>query len=69
MRLTIQPINASRQPDDLVYVHDIYGRRHRVRQSHLDKAGKIMLPRFNQYGYRVVGDYVLLHRDNIADKA
>ena len=56
----------SPKPTDLVFVHDVYGRRHRVRQTHLDDTRRILLPRFNQFGYRVTTDWWLLHRENIA---
>ena len=51
---------------ELVTVIDVYGRRHRVREDHILDAGKMLLPRFNQYGDRVKEDSgILLHRDNI----
>jgi hypothetical protein len=55
-------------PDDLVFVKDVYGHRHRVRQKHLDN-GRTMLPLFNQYGVHIMaakhGFSALLHKDNI----
>lgn len=56
-------------PTDLVSVTDVYGHRHRVRQSHLD-SGKTLLPRFNQYGVHILAGNkefkgTRLHRDNI----
>ena len=67
------------RPTDLVFVRDVYGRRHRVRQAHLDEArkprradgyGLTFLPRFNQHGRRVVdrgnGKWAL-HRENLEE--
>ena len=59
--------DPNRYPTDLVYVRDVYGRRHRVRAAHLADDDCVKLRRFNQYGNQVEGDVCpcFVHRDNL----
>ena len=52
----------------LVFITDVYGKRHRVRKDELeDTTSQRMLRLYNQYGGRIDGSRGLLSRGNIAD--
>ncbi len=55
-------------PNDLVVVRDIYGHRHKIRSAHY-AGGRLLLPRFNQHGRRILDlkcvGKAYVHRDNI----
>jgi len=56
-------------PTDLITVRDVYGGTSRVRAAHLVDSCKMLLPRFNQYGSRLVDDGKVgkryVHRQNL----
>lgn len=55
----------------LIYVKDVYNRRHRIAKEHYDSS-RTQLPLFNQSGGKLAdnprnkGKPITLHRDNIA---